>query len=100
MPPTQSPPSLSTGSPALLTIPWSLTCPQAKKYAMEQSIKSVLVKQTIAHQQQQLTNLQVSWHRAHSPAGPCPGPGLAVWTTWAMPGPRGLARGLVSCSIP
>lgn len=27
---------------------------------MEQSIKSVLVKQTIAHQQQQLTNLQVS----------------------------------------
>lgn len=26
---------------------------------MEQSIKSVLVKQTIAHQQQQLTNLQV-----------------------------------------
>lgn len=33
--------------------------PQAKKYAMEQSIKSVLVKQTIAHQQQQLTNLQV-----------------------------------------
>lgn len=33
--------------------------PKAKKYAMEQSIKSVLVKQTIAHQQQQLTNLQV-----------------------------------------
>uniref|UniRef100_A0A674B1A4 Poly-U binding splicing factor b n=1 Tax=Salmo trutta TaxID=8032 RepID=A0A674B1A4_SALTR len=32
---------------------------RAKKYAMEQSIKSVLVKQTIAHQQQQLTNLQV-----------------------------------------
>ncbi|XP_072363993.1 poly(U)-binding-splicing factor PUF60-like isoform X1 [Scyliorhinus torazame] len=31
---------------------------KAKKYAMEQSIKSVLVKQTIAHQQQQLTNLQ------------------------------------------
>lgn len=34
---------------------------QAKKYAMEQSIKSVLVKQTIAHQQQQLTNLQVRY---------------------------------------
>uniref|UniRef100_A0A673YY86 Poly-U binding splicing factor b n=1 Tax=Salmo trutta TaxID=8032 RepID=A0A673YY86_SALTR len=32
---------------------------RAKKYAMEQSIKSALVKQTIAHQQQQLTNLQV-----------------------------------------
>uniref|UniRef100_A0A8C6U8X6 Poly(U) binding splicing factor 60 n=1 Tax=Neogobius melanostomus TaxID=47308 RepID=A0A8C6U8X6_9GOBI len=34
---------------------------RAKKYAMEQSIKSVLVKQTIAHQQQQLTNLQVRY---------------------------------------
>uniref|UniRef100_A0AAY4AGA1 RRM domain-containing protein n=1 Tax=Denticeps clupeoides TaxID=299321 RepID=A0AAY4AGA1_9TELE len=33
---------------------------KAKKYAMEQSIKSVLVKQTLAHQQQQLNNLQVS----------------------------------------
>ncbi|XP_067309615.1 poly(U)-binding-splicing factor PUF60a isoform X1 [Pseudorasbora parva] len=32
---------------------------KAKKYAMEQSIKSVLVKQTIAHQQQQLSNLQI-----------------------------------------
>uniref|UniRef100_A0A8C5Q506 Poly(U) binding splicing factor 60 n=1 Tax=Leptobrachium leishanense TaxID=445787 RepID=A0A8C5Q506_9ANUR len=32
----------------------------AKKYAMEQSIKSVLVKQTIAHQHQQLTNLQMA----------------------------------------
>ncbi|XP_077349587.1 poly(U)-binding-splicing factor PUF60 isoform X5 [Lithobates pipiens] len=33
---------------------------KAKKYAMEQSIKSVLVKQTIAHQHQQLTNLQMA----------------------------------------
>uniref|UniRef100_A0A8C9SFU2 Poly-U binding splicing factor a n=1 Tax=Scleropages formosus TaxID=113540 RepID=A0A8C9SFU2_SCLFO len=32
----------------------------AKKYAMEQSIKSVLVKQTLAHQQQQLTSLQMA----------------------------------------
>ncbi|XP_039534166.1 poly(U)-binding-splicing factor PUF60a isoform X5 [Pimephales promelas] len=32
---------------------------RAKKYAMEQSIKSVLVKQTLAHQQQQLSNLQM-----------------------------------------
>lgn len=32
---------------------------QAKKYAMEQSIKSVLVKQTLV-QQQQLTSLQVT----------------------------------------
>lgn len=42
-----------------LVIQTLLSLPQAKKYAMEQSIKSVLVKQTIAHQQQQLTNLQV-----------------------------------------
>ena len=33
---------------------------KAKKYAMEQSIKSVLVKQTIAHQQQVSTSL-VTW---------------------------------------
>ncbi|XP_030630088.1 poly(U)-binding-splicing factor PUF60a isoform X2 [Chanos chanos] len=33
---------------------------RAKKYAMEQSIKSVLVKQTLAHQQQQLSNLQMA----------------------------------------
>lgn len=39
----------------------TLLLSQAKKYAMEQSIKSVLVKQTIAHQQQQLTNLQVRY---------------------------------------
>ncbi|XP_051984962.1 poly(U)-binding-splicing factor PUF60-like isoform X4 [Xyrauchen texanus] len=32
---------------------------KAKKYAMEQSIKSVLVKQTLAHQQQQLSSLQI-----------------------------------------
>ncbi|XP_052474314.1 poly(U)-binding-splicing factor PUF60 isoform X4 [Carassius gibelio] len=32
---------------------------KAKKYAMEQSIKSVLVKQTLAHQQQQLSSLQL-----------------------------------------
>lgn len=36
---------------------------------MEQSIKSVLVKQTIAHQQQQLTNLQVS---CRPPSPPLP----------------------------
>lgn len=32
---------------------------------MEQSIKSVLVKQTIAHQQQQLTNLQVRYDKLY-----------------------------------
>lgn len=35
---------------------------------MEQSIKSVLVKQTIAHQQQQLTNLQVSGSPPSTPS--------------------------------
>uniref|UniRef100_A0A667WUJ2 RRM domain-containing protein n=1 Tax=Myripristis murdjan TaxID=586833 RepID=A0A667WUJ2_9TELE len=36
-------------------------CVQAKKYAMEQSIKSVLVKQSLAQQQQQqLTSLQMA----------------------------------------
>lgn len=35
---------------------------------MEQSIKSVLVKQTIAHQQQQLTNLQVSRRPPSTPS--------------------------------
>uniref|UniRef100_A0A8C5XGC7 Poly(U)-binding-splicing factor PUF60 n=1 Tax=Microcebus murinus TaxID=30608 RepID=A0A8C5XGC7_MICMU len=44
---------------------------QAKKYAMEQSIKSVLVKQTIAHQQQQLTNLQMAAQRQRALAIMC-----------------------------
>ncbi|KAG5286703.1 hypothetical protein AALO_G00017860 [Alosa alosa] len=33
---------------------------KAKKYAMEQSIKSVLVKQTLAQQQQQINNIQMA----------------------------------------
>ncbi|XP_020489260.1 poly(U)-binding-splicing factor PUF60 isoform X3 [Labrus bergylta] len=33
---------------------------RAKKYAMEQILANVLVKQTIAHQQQQLSNLQMA----------------------------------------
>ncbi|KAF5924812.1 hypothetical protein HPG69_014473 [Diceros bicornis minor] len=44
---------------------------KAKKYAMEQSIKSVLVKQTIAHQQQQLTNLQMAAQRQRALAIMC-----------------------------
>ncbi|XP_038828553.1 poly(U)-binding-splicing factor PUF60-like isoform X4 [Salvelinus namaycush] len=44
---------------------------RAKKYAMEQSIKSALVKQTIAHQQQQLTNLQVAAQRQRALAIMC-----------------------------
>uniref|UniRef100_A0A672M878 Poly(U)-binding-splicing factor PUF60-like n=1 Tax=Sinocyclocheilus grahami TaxID=75366 RepID=A0A672M878_SINGR len=44
---------------------------KAKKYAMEQSIKSVLVKQTLAHQQQQLSNLQVAAQRQRALAIMC-----------------------------
>uniref|UniRef100_A0AAY4AKX1 Poly(U)-binding-splicing factor PUF60 n=1 Tax=Denticeps clupeoides TaxID=299321 RepID=A0AAY4AKX1_9TELE len=44
---------------------------KAKKYAMEQSIKSVLVKQTLAHQQQQLNNLQVAAQRQRALAIMC-----------------------------
>ncbi|KAM4028696.1 poly(U)-binding-splicing factor PUF60 isoform 3-T3 [Anomaloglossus baeobatrachus] len=44
---------------------------KAKKYAMEQSIKSVLVKQTIAHQHQQLTNLQIAAQRQRALAIMC-----------------------------
>ncbi|XP_040441598.1 poly(U)-binding-splicing factor PUF60 isoform X2 [Falco naumanni] len=58
------------------TVPWHLPNTyshgkQAKKYAMEQSIKSVLVKQTIAHQQQQLTNLQMAAQRQRALAIMC-----------------------------
>ncbi|KAM5170164.1 poly(U)-binding-splicing factor PUF60 isoform 2-T2 [Mantella aurantiaca] len=44
---------------------------KAKKYAMEQSIKSVLVKQTIAHQHQQLTNLQMAAQKQRALAIMC-----------------------------
>lgn len=44
---------------------------KAKKYAMEQSIKSVLVKQTIAHQQQQMANFQTTVQRQQALALMC-----------------------------
>ncbi|XP_063963222.1 poly(U)-binding-splicing factor PUF60-like isoform X8 [Lytechinus pictus] len=44
---------------------------RAKKYAMEQSIKSVLVKQTLAHQQQQMSNLQMQAQRQRAIALMC-----------------------------
>ena len=44
---------------------------KAKKYAMEQSIKSVLVKQTIAHQQQQMLNFQNTVQRQQALALMC-----------------------------
>ncbi|ELU09834.1 hypothetical protein CAPTEDRAFT_172934 [Capitella teleta] len=44
---------------------------RAKKYAMEQSIKSVLVKQTIAHQQQQMQNFQNTVQRQQALALMC-----------------------------
>uniref|UniRef100_A0A8C4Q160 Poly(U) binding splicing factor 60 n=1 Tax=Eptatretus burgeri TaxID=7764 RepID=A0A8C4Q160_EPTBU len=53
-----SPGSMTLGLLPQLTTEQQESLQKAKKYAMEQSIKCVLVKQTIAHQQQQLTNLQ------------------------------------------
>ncbi|XP_056004471.1 poly(U)-binding-splicing factor PUF60-like isoform X1 [Ostrea edulis] len=44
---------------------------KAKKYAFEQSIKSVLVKQTIAHQQQQMQNFQTTVQRQQALALMC-----------------------------
>jgi poly(U)-binding-splicing factor PUF60 len=44
---------------------------RAKKYAMEQSIKNVLFKQTIAHQQQQMINVQQSIQRQQALALMC-----------------------------
>lgn len=44
---------------------------KAKKYAMEQSIKSVLVRQTIAHQQQQMANFQNTIQRQQALALMC-----------------------------
>ncbi|XP_040287169.1 poly(U)-binding-splicing factor PUF60 isoform X3 [Bufo bufo] len=54
-----------------LTLEQQEALQKAKKYAMEQSIKSVLVKQTIAHQHQQLTNLQVAAQRQRALAIMC-----------------------------
>ncbi|KAL3864051.1 hypothetical protein ACJMK2_005762 [Sinanodonta woodiana] len=44
---------------------------KAKKYAMEQSIKSVLVRQTIAHQHQQMQNFQNTVQRQQALALMC-----------------------------
>ncbi|XP_005092717.1 poly(U)-binding-splicing factor PUF60 isoform X2 [Aplysia californica] len=44
---------------------------RCKKYAMEQSIKSVLVRQTIAHQQQQMQNFQNTVQRQQALALMC-----------------------------
>ncbi|KAL8613295.1 hypothetical protein ACOMHN_052535 [Nucella lapillus] len=44
---------------------------RAKKYAMEQSIKSVLVRQTIQHQQQQMQNFQNTVQRQQALALMC-----------------------------
>jgi len=44
---------------------------QAKKYAMETSIKSVLVKQTLAHQQQKMATLQNSIQKQQALALMC-----------------------------
>lgn len=47
------------------------TLAKAKKYAMEQSIKTVLVKQTLQHQQQQMSSLQEAAQRQRALAIMC-----------------------------
>lgn len=47
------------------------TLAKAKKYAMEQSIKTVLVKQTLQHQQQQMTSHQEAAQRQRALAIMC-----------------------------
>jgi hypothetical protein len=44
---------------------------KAKKYAMEQSIKMVLMKQTLAHQQQQLATQRTQVQRQQALALMC-----------------------------
>ena len=44
---------------------------RAKKYALEQSIKQILVKQTVAHQQQQMQTFQVNVQRQQALALMC-----------------------------
>ncbi|XP_003726279.1 poly(U)-binding-splicing factor PUF60-like isoform X2 [Strongylocentrotus purpuratus] len=64
------------GMPSMMGLP-KLSAEQqeavmkSKKYAMEQSIKSVLVKQTLAHQQQQMSNLQMQAQRQRAIALMC-----------------------------
>lgn len=47
------------------------TVTKAKKYAMEQSIKMVLMKQTLAHQQQQLASQRTQVQRQQALALMC-----------------------------
>lgn len=44
---------------------------RAKKYAMEQSIKMVLMKQTLAHQQQQMASQRTQVQRQQALALMC-----------------------------
>jgi hypothetical protein len=47
------------------------TVTKAKKYAMEQSIRMVLMKQTLAHQQQQLASQRTQVQRQQALALMC-----------------------------
>jgi hypothetical protein len=47
------------------------TVSKAKKYAMEQSIRMVLMKQTLAHQQQQLASQRTQVQRQQALALMC-----------------------------
>jgi len=58
-------------TPPKLTTAQAEDIQRAKKYAMEQSIKSVLVRQTIAHQQQQMQQFQNTVQRQQALALMC-----------------------------
>lgn len=59
------------GSLPKLTLEQHEIVSKAKKYAMEQSIKMVLMKQTIAHQQQQLASQRTQVQRQQALALMC-----------------------------
>lgn len=63
-------PLIGVGLPKL-TVDQQEMVTRAKKYAMEQSIKVVLMKQTIAHQQQQMLNLRTQVQRQQALALMC-----------------------------
>lgn len=63
--------SIFVGLPDLTTSEQVSDVMKAKKYAMEQSIRMVLMKQTLAHQQQQLASQRTQVQRQQALALMC-----------------------------
>lgn len=63
--------SIFVGLPELVTTEQLSDVVKAKKYAMEQSIRMVLMKQTLAHQQQQLASQRTQVQRQQALALMC-----------------------------